>query len=200
MMTGWFRQLGLKINFEVIDTGALLSRVYNFVGPTYKPDFDMYIWYWDGFSDPGITLSAFTTAAIGGNNEQGWSNPEFDKLSHLQATTLDPEQRKGYIWQQQQIIYQDTPQIAYVYPRYLQAYNTAKWTGWTRVMNGNGPAFWAVDNQDTYLKLKPVTATQTGSSGRLAPRGSIVVLVAVAWSWPGRRAVVRRRRAPADEE
>ena len=57
MMTGWFRELGLKINFEVIDTGALLSRVYNYVGPTYKPDFDMYIWYWDGFSDPGITLS-----------------------------------------------------------------------------------------------------------------------------------------------
>ena len=23
-------------------------------------------------------------------------------------------------------------------------------------MNGNGPAFWAVDNQDTYLKLRPV--------------------------------------------
>ena len=199
MMTGWFRQLGLKVDFEVIDTGALLSRVYNFVGPTYKPDFDMYIWYWDGFSDPGITLSAFTTAAIGGNNEQGWSNPEFDALSHQQATTLDPEQRKGYIWQQQEIIYQDTPQIAYVYPRYLQAYNTAKWTGWTRVMSGNGPAFWAVDNQDTYVKLQPVAATQSEASGG----GSytwVIVLVAVVIVVAGAILIVARRRKRADEE
>jgi len=199
MMTGWFRQLGLKIDFEVIDTGALLSRVYNFEGATYKPDFDMYIWYWDGFSDPGITLSAFTTAAIGGNNEQGWSNPEFDKLAHQTATTLDPEQRKSYVWQQQQIIYEQTPQIAYIYPRYLQAYNTAKWTGWTRVMNGNGPAFWAVDNQDTYLKLKPVAATQTGSGGSsttwivIGVVAAVVVVAALVLT-------TRRRRGRADEE
>ena len=199
MMTGWFRQLGLKINFEVIDTGALLSRVYNFVGPTYKPDFDMYIWYWDGFSDPGITLSAFTTAAIGGNNEQGWSNAEFDNLAQQTATTLDPEQRKGYIWQQQQLIYEQTPQIPYVYPRYLQAYNTAKWTGWTRVMSGNGPAFWAVDNQDTYLKLKPVTATQTASGGSSTTWivvGVIIVVVVIVVA----ALLLQRRRARADEE
>ena len=55
-----------------------------------------------------------------------------------------------------------------MYPRYLQAYNTAKWTGWTRVMSGNGPAFWAVDNQDTYVKLKPVAATPR--RGRAAAR------------------------------
>ena len=34
-MTGWFRELGLKIKLEVIDIGALLSRVYNYVGATY---------------------------------------------------------------------------------------------------------------------------------------------------------------------
>jgi len=198
MMTGWFRQLGLTIKFAVIDTGALISRVYNYVGATYKPDFDMELWYWDGFSDPGITLSTFSTSAIGGNNEPGWSNAEFDKLNDLQMRTLDPEQRKGYIWQMQQVMYDQTPQIPFVYPRYLQAYNTAKWTGWTRVMNGNGPAFWAADNQDSYLKLKPVTATQTASSG--SSTTWIVIGVVVAVVVAGAILIVRRRRVRADEE
>jgi peptide/nickel transport system substrate-binding protein len=199
MMTGWFRELGLKIKFEVIDTGALISRVYNYEGATYKPDFDMYIWYWDGFSDPGITLGTFSTDAIGGNNEPGWSNAEYDGLNDHQARTLDPEQRKSYIWQMQELLYDQTPQIPYVYPRYLQAYNTAKWTGWTRVMNGNGPAFWAVDNQDTYLKLKPVTATepagQDGSSAWIVIVVAAVVVVAV-----GAVALLWRRRSRAVEE
>jgi len=200
MITGWFRQLGLKIEFEVIDTGALISRVYNYVeGAVYKPDFDMYIWYFDGFSDPGITLGTFSTAAIGGNNEPGWSNAAYDKLNDEQARTLDPEQRKSFIWQMQEIFYQDTPQIAYVYPRYLQAYNTAKWTGWTRVMSGNGPAFWAVDNQDTYVKLQPVTATQ-GEAGGGASYTWVIALVAVVIVVAGAILIVARRRKRTDEE
>lgn len=198
MMTGWFRELGLTIKFEVIDTGALISRVYNYDGATYNPDFDMYIWYWDGFSDPGQTLGTFTTAAIGGNNEPGWSNAEFDALNEQQAQALDLEQRKGLIWQMQQVMYEDTPQVPYVYPRYLQAYNTAEWIGWTRVMDGRGPAFWAVDNQDTYLKLKPVVASEAEASGGssawiwvVIAAAAVVVVVAVL--------LVRRGRLRADE-
>ena len=158
----------------------------------------MYIWYWDGFSDPGITLGTFATAAIGGNNEPGWSNAEFDSLNDEQMRTLDAEQRKGLIWQQQEVMYEETPQIPYVYPRYLQAYNTAKWTGWTRVMSGNGPAFWAFDNHDTYLKLKPVAATESGAQRlrlcyRLDSRGrrdrliaAVVASAAAAARPPGR--------------
>ena len=201
MMTGWFRELGLKIKFEVIDTGALISRVYNYAGATYKPDFDMYIWYWDGFSDPGITLGTFSTAAIGGNNEPGWSNAEYDGLNDQQARTLDPEQRKTFIWQMQEVLYTETPQIPYVYPRYLQAYNTARWTGWTRVMNGNGPAFWAVDNQDTYLKLRPVTATQSDASGGSSATGVIVAaVIAVVVVVVGAILILRRRRLRTVEE
>jgi ABC-type transport system substrate-binding protein len=138
------------------------------------------------------------TAAIGGNNEPGWSNAEFDKLNEQQSRTLDPEQRKGFIWQMQQVMYTDTPQIPYVYPRYLQAYNTAKWTGWTRVMDGKGPAFWEYDNQDTYLNLKPVTAaassSSSGSSTWIIVVGAAVVIVVAA------AVLLRHRRVRADEE
>jgi peptide/nickel transport system substrate-binding protein len=200
MITGWFQELGLDIDFEVIDTGALISRVYNYVGPTYKPDFDMYIWYWDGFSDPGVTLGTFSSAAIGGNNESGWSNAEFDQLNDEQMVTLEREQRKGYIWQMQELVYTATPQIAYVYPRYLQAYNTGRWTGWTRVMSGNGPAFWAVDNQDTFIKLRPVTASESAEDGGSSATWIIAVIAAVVVVALIAVLVVRGRRARTDEE
>ena len=52
-----------------------------------------------------------------------------------------------------------------------------KGTGWTRVMNGSGQGFWAVDNQDACVKPRPVTATQSDVIG-----------------------IVRRQRLSADEE
>jgi len=179
LITGWFRELGLTVRLEVIDTGALVSRVYNFKGDTYAPDFDMFIWYWDGFSDPSYTLSTFLTAALGGNNEPGWSNAEFDRLWSEQARELDPAKRQQLVWQLQDVFYTETPHMALVYPQYLQAYDTAHWTGWTRVMNGKGPAFWAVDNQDTYLNLAPVaeTAVAGGNGGGGAPWGVIIAAV-----------------------
>ncbi len=199
LITGWFRQLGLKIKLEVIDTGALVSRVYNYKGDTYAPDFDMFIWYWDGFSDPSFTLSTFQTSALGGNNEPGWSNEEFDALWVQQAQTLDLDKRAEVIWRMQEIFYDETPHMALVYPRYLQAYNTAKWQGWTRVQNGTGPAFWAVDNQDTYVKLRPVTATggeDGGGAGGLwiAAVASIAALAAIVL------VIALRRKTRTEEE
>jgi len=180
LITGWLRELGLKIKLEVIDTGALVSRVYNYKGNTYAPDFDMFIWYWDGFSDPSYTLSTFQTSAIGGNNEPGWSNEEFDALWVKQARTLDLQQRAEVIWRMQEIFYDETPHMALVYPRYLQAYNTEDWEGWTRVQNGNGPVFWAVDNQDTYVNLRPATASEEAGGGTSAVMWIAVIAVAAA--------------------
>ena len=43
MVAGWFRQLGLTIEFEIFDDGALLDKVYNMDGDTFAPDYDMCI-------------------------------------------------------------------------------------------------------------------------------------------------------------
>lgn len=199
LITGWFRELGLKVKLEVIDTGALVSRVYNYKGATYAPDFDMFIWYWDGFSDPSFTLSTFQTDALGGNNEPGWSNAEFDRLWLQQAQELDPAVRQELIWRMQEIFYEEAPHMALVYPRYLQAYNTGKWEGWARVQNGTGPVIWAVDNQDTYVNLKPATAEgdeEVGGSG-----GLWAAVIAAAVAFVGVVVVVMlRRRRKAEEE
>jgi len=64
----------------------------------------------------------------------------------------------------QQIMYEQTPWVVVAYPDYFEAYDTADWTGWTRVNDGNGPAFFTAGNVDTYVNLKPVAATTTVTS------------------------------------
>ena len=45
---------------------------------------------------------------------------------------MDPEARKDYIWQMQQIMYEQTPWVVVAYPDFFEAYDTRDWTGWTR--------------------------------------------------------------------
>ena len=200
LITGWLQELGLKINLEVIDEGALEDRLWNYDGDTYAPDFDLYLWDWDGYDDPGQTLATLTTAQIEAWNEPCWSNSAYDKLAIEQAAQLDPQMRKDLIWQMQQIMYEQTPWVVLTYPDHLEAYNTDKWTGWTRVMDGNGPAFYTAGNIDSYLNLTPreAVASSSSSSSSLTTVliiGAVVVVVVivllVVWS---------RRRTQAVEE
>ncbi len=192
LIAGWMRQLGLGVDFRVIDEGALEDRLWNYKGDTYAPDFDLYLWDWDGYDDPGQTLATLTSVQIESWNEPCWSDAEYDKLATEQAATLDPQARKELIWRMQQIIYEQTPWVVLTYPEHLEAYRTDKWTGWTRVMAGNGPAFYTAGNIDTYLNLEPkaVEAASGGSSLTmvLIVVGAIAVLaIAVLALWLPRR-------------
>jgi peptide/nickel transport system substrate-binding protein len=197
LIAGWFKKLGLKIEVSVLDPGALQARVWNFEGADYVPDFDMYVWDWAGYSDPGQTLSAETTAQIGNTNEPCWSNAQYDKLNTEQSAELDPTARKAVIDQMQQIMYEQTPWVVLAYPQYLEAYNTAKWTGWTRMLGGSGPAFMTTGYPRSYIDLQPVAAA-TAASGSSSLAWAIVVVAAVAalvvvvW-------MLRRRRGRAEE-
>ena len=167
--------------------------IWNFDGATYKPDFDLYINSWLGYMDPGQTLLANTTQQIGATNEPCWSNSEYDKLGQQQASQLDPLPRQQTIWRMQQIMYEQTPWIVLAYPDFFQAYNTSRWTGWTRVMDGNGPAFFTAGNVDTYVNLKPAAATDAAASGGSSTAWIIVAVAAVAVIALGAFLVLRRR-------
>ncbi len=196
LVAGWLRKLGLKLEVAVLDTGALQDRIWNFKGDTYVPDFDMYIWDWAGYTDPGQTLSAEVTAQIGNTNEPCWSNAEYDRLNDEQASALDPARRKQLIDRMQQIMYEQTPWVVLTYPQYLQAYNDAKWTGWTRMFNGTGPAFLTTGYPQSYIAVKPVAADTTGGSnlGLWVAVGAVAVAGAAALVW------LQRRRRPRSEE
>jgi peptide/nickel transport system substrate-binding protein len=64
LITGWFEEIGLDIDYQVIDDGALGDKQYNYDGDDYAPDFDMFIWGWGGDVDPNFILSVMTTSSI----------------------------------------------------------------------------------------------------------------------------------------
>jgi len=195
LIAGWFGSLGLKINFSAIDYGAMVARLWNYDGSTYAPDFDMYLYDWDGYVDPGETLACETTAQIGGTNEPSWSNAEYDRLCTQQAAAIDPQQRKALIDHMQQIMYEQAPWLVLTYPDHFEAYNTAKWTGWTQIMSGRGPAFYN-GSTFSYVNLRPtaVAASGGGSSAMVAVIIGVVVLGAV-----GVVVALRRRRGNVEE-
>jgi peptide/nickel transport system substrate-binding protein len=180
LMAGWFRSLGLKITYTVMDTGALSDKLYNMSGKNYAPDYDMYIWGWGQYSDPDYILGVFTTDQIDFWNDACWSNKQYDQLYQQQAQTIDPATRKPIVDQMVKLFYDSAPYIVWDYPLQLEAYNTAKWSGWTKVPTGTGPVLFITDNIDTYLNMKPAVANSTTTTSKSSSTLWIAVGVVVA--------------------
>ena len=197
LLTGWFRDLGLKIEYQVMDDGIYYDSIWAYEGNTYSPDFDMYLWNYDGYADPGDTLASFITSQIENWNEPCWSNADFDKAVDTGNSTIDPKERAPYIWDAQRIFYEQSPEITLDYPDKLEAINTDKWDGWTRMYGGSGAAFYTSFVRDSYLNLKPRTgseATASSNSTLLILIGVVAVIVIVTV------VVLVRRRSGAREE
>ena len=88
-------------------------------------------------------------------------------------------------------MYEQTPWVVVAYPDFFEAYDTAGWTGWTRVNDGSGPAFFTAGNVDTYVNLKPVIAT--AAEGSSSTTWIVVAVIAVAIIALVAWLVVRRR-------
>jgi peptide/nickel transport system substrate-binding protein len=185
LITGWFRDLGLKITFEVVDEGVINDAVWNYKGDTYAPDFDMYLWFWYGYADPGQTLDAFTSAQVEGWNEPCWSSPRFDHYYDLQAHQLDPQKRAQDIYGAQEVMYAENPQSVIAYPKLLQAVNTAKWDGWIYNTVAGGQAFFRGASQKTYLTVAPKVGVEVAGSSStwiwalVAAAAAVVVIMLI---------------------
>ena len=198
LIVGWLRELGLGVEFSVLDAGALSARVWNFEGDSYRPDFDMYIDSWLGYVDPGQTLTAEATWQIGSTNEPCWSNAEYDKLCAQQYQEMDSQKRIEILKQMQQIMYSEQPMIVLDYPSVLQAVNTARWDGWAPYVSGS---VW--DNmisRQSYITVKPKVAAAATDQGSSPATVWIVLAAAAALVIGGVVWIVRRRRARALEE
>ena len=198
LIAGWLEQLGLTIKLSVIDSGALDSAVYNAHGTTWEPNFDLVVWSWVGDFDAGQTLGILTTSAFGVDNDSFWSNAEFDRLAVAQASAVDPAQRQALIWRMQQVMYQQTPWIVLLYPDSFEAYNTAKWTGWSQLW-GTGPAWDCFGNIDSYLNVRPrAAAAAAGGTGTAFI--ALIVVVAVVVGAGVVVVLVRRHTRRVEEE
>jgi peptide/nickel transport system substrate-binding protein len=199
LITSWFSQLGLKIQYSVHDDSTLSDGQLNYVGKTYKPDYDMYIWEWEpSGSDPQRRLGYFTTDQIQNNNDACWSDPQYDALFKAQSTTLDQQQRKQIVWQMEKIFYEQTPYIVLDYPDLLEGWNVGSWQGWERIPEPDGAVAFITDNVDNYRLVGPKAATAPSSGLSTAGIVGIVVVVVVA-AGVAILLVMRRRGKVAEE-
>jgi peptide/nickel transport system substrate-binding protein len=177
-ITGWFQDIGLDIEFQVFDDGAISDKLYNYdKAGAYAPDYDMYIWDYWGAPDPGDTLAWFATDQIEWWNDPCWSNAEFDQLIADQYGELDKPTRLDMIHRAQEVMYSETPEIILDYPPSLQVVNTDRWQGWTPFKNGG---VWYVSyNIDTYLNLQPKVAEEETGGGNTALTVGIIIVVAI---------------------
>jgi peptide/nickel transport system substrate-binding protein len=172
----WFKDVGIKAVLSVVDAGVLINAQYAYTGNTYTPDYDMFIWYWTQDVDPAFMISIYTPAQIGGWSDCLWTDPQYTNLSNEQAQTIDEAKRIPLVQQAQQIFYQASPYIVFTYPSQLEAWNSNKWTGWTRAPSNGGAAIYNYNNIDTYKNLAPnVAATKSGGA-----KGVLIVVIVVA--------------------
>ncbi len=196
-IAGWFKGIGLDIEFQVVSEAALSDKVWNTVDGKVQPDYDMLLWGWVGDADPNFLASISTSDQAGMWNQSVWSDPEYDALFAQQARELDPQKRKEAIWKMQQIVYEQSPFIPLIYSRSQEAYNTRQWTGWVKSPAKDGGPFYTFQT-DSYRLVHPVAATtaagESGSSALAtvlwivaATVGAVVVVLLIKRS-RGRRA------------
>ena len=175
LLTGWFEEVGLDIDYQVIDDGALGDKQYNYEGDDFAPDFDLFIWGWGGDVDPNFILSIMTTNSIEAWSDCNWSNEEYDRLFEEQQGTIDLQERIALVHDMQKIVYDESPYIVLVYPRDITGYNTRDWTGWVRAQGGKGNV-WYNTQMDSYLSVQPGAAEEETGGG--SNTGLIVGIIA----------------------
>jgi peptide/nickel transport system substrate-binding protein len=197
LIAGWWEAVGIDVAFSVQDDGVYFDSFWGYEGDTFHPDFDAFYWEWDGYFDPGQTLTCFTTEQIEGWNEFSWANDEYQRLDDLQESEMDPDKRAEYIHQMQEVMYEDCPCFTTVFPFKLQAYRTDKWDGWSRSLNGKGPAFLTASDPRAYWQLTPKAAEEEES--RLGMWVGIIVAIVVVLAIVVWLVARSRRGGPAEE-
>jgi peptide/nickel transport system substrate-binding protein len=199
LIVSWLKNIGIKVTYTVIDSGALTDAQYNFVGNNYAPDWDMFIWYWTQDVDPQFMLSIYTPAQSTGYgwNDCLWTSPAYTKLNTQQSQTIDDATRIPIAQQMQKLFYEGAGYAILTYPYQLEAYNTAKWQGWVHVPGDSttaqkGAVLYSYNNIDTYRFVGAKTTTTAASSSNST--ALIVVIVAAAVVVLGAVLLLRRNR------
>jgi peptide/nickel transport system substrate-binding protein len=200
LIAGWLQEIGLDVDYSVVDEGALGDSIWNYKGDTYAPDYDLALWDFMGYIDPGDSAACFTTDQIENYNEMNWSNAEYDRLTEEQYREMDTAARMELLKQGQAVMYAEQPMIVIDYPSVLQAVNVEKWEGWQPYVGGS---VWNnfLDRQ-SYIELKPKvaeagTAASEGSSTTLWVVAGAVIAVALVVILV---VLIRRNRGRAVEE
>lgn len=156
LMVAWMEEIGIEFKLQPVSE----SKAYALWA---DGDFDAYIWSWGGDPDPDFILSIFTTNQCLSWSDGCYSDAQYDEWYAEQKTIFDRDERKAFIDTMQAYIYEQIPEVVLVYPNYLQAYRTDKFTGYVptpaeggALMFGWGPY--------SVINLEPVAATAGGAA------------------------------------
>ncbi len=182
LFVGWFKDVGIKVNLEVMDEGALMDRMYNYEGDTFAPNLDMFLWGWYLDFDPGSMLNYFCEEQIENWSDCNWTDPEYEELYDLQAEELDPVKRQEYIHRMQQILYEQSPYIVTDYAPDFEAFNTEKWEGYIYIPHPNGNALlppFGNGGYANFLSIQPKVGETEEEGGSGAALWIAIVAAAV---------------------
>jgi peptide/nickel transport system substrate-binding protein len=204
LIVGWMKDIGVKLDFQVIDAGTLTDYMWDYTGDTYTPDWDMSISYWTQDVDPNFIVDIFTPQQIEGWNDCLWTDPEYTALNEQQKRTIDPAARIPIIQRMQEIFYDGAAYAVLCYPYLLEAYNTADWEGWVPFPgeapgDQSGSALFSFNNVDTYRFVHPVAAEEETGDGTSTALIVVIVLAGLAVVVVA-ALLLRRRGGPRDEE
>ncbi|MBN2203880.1 MAG: ABC transporter substrate-binding protein [Thermoleophilia bacterium] len=179
LIVGWMKDIGVKLDYEVVDAGTLINYQYEYTGDTYTPNWDLFIWYWTQDVDPNFIVDIYTPAQIEGWNDCLWTDEEYTALNEQQKRTIDPAARIPLIQRMQEIFYNGAAYAVLVYPYLLEAYDTEDWEGWVHfpgdaIGEQSGAVLYSFNNVDTYRFVQPKAAAEDASTG-----GTDTVLIAV---------------------
>jgi len=134
-------KIGIQINAQGIEKYTLWNYTDSY-------DYDMYMIEWSAYSDPFFVLNYFTwndganaysvTDADGnisylGWNDTGWRSADYDALYQQQAVISDSTERYPIVQKMIQMVYDASPISVLGYLGYVQAYNSAHWSGFTQL-------------------------------------------------------------------
>jgi peptide/nickel transport system substrate-binding protein len=161
LIVGYLAAIGIDVELQP----ASDAKMNDYWG---AGDFDLYIWYWSGDPDPDYQLSVYTSGLCGVWSDGCWSDPTFDAMYEAQRAIFDREQRREAVYEAQRYIYDQLPAIVLAYPKWLQAYRSDRFTGWTPAPGDEGyllPSY----NYNSLVTVRPVAAEQGGSTSSSSP-------------------------------
>lgn len=194
----WMKDIGIQLKNESSDSDTVSEL-------TTKGDYDLYFSGWSINPDPDYQLSINTCGnrpdaeGNGGTTQDGYCNPEFDKLYQAQHIELDQGKRADLVRQALEINYEDTPSIVLWYPNQLEAYRSDKFTGFTKQPSDGG----AIANQVGYwgyTSVEPASEAAGASDGGGLSAGAWVgIAIAVIVGGGGVLWFATRGRRNADD-
>ncbi|MGF1476113.1 MAG: ABC transporter substrate-binding protein [Geminicoccaceae bacterium] len=146
-----WRKLGLDVKVEVMPWEQMADLVW------YNRDtWDMTGWQMVGRperSDPDeIIYNLFhSTTAADGYNFVGYSNPAFDEVTEAQRVETDEAKRKDLIYQAQEILAADQPNVMLAHPFNTFAYDKTVWNPDSVVEQGGI----GIRNTWTFISIEP---------------------------------------------